>query len=196
MENIVKFITMILIIAMIVNLIYEKREKQKVQEKLLALLYERKFDAFDEVIKSNKTRKLIPYFNIQFMLLNEALMCNDDEKAELLFQQFKKVKLKKAEKEAVALKAFYFYLSVSNYEIAEDYYRDIKQLHNNENIPDLDRINDTYIKKGYAYLDQTLKESKNNPMLLSMIADMYLNKGDLDKQKEYEQKAKLAIEKL
>ena len=61
---------------------------------------------------------------------------------------------------------------------------------------DLDRINDTYIKKGYAYLDQTLKESKNNPMLLSMIADMYLNKGDLDKQKEYEQKAKLAIEKL
>ena len=32
MENIVKFITMILIIAMIVNLIYEKREKQKVQE--------------------------------------------------------------------------------------------------------------------------------------------------------------------
>ena len=30
MENIVKFITMILIIAMIVNLIYEKREKQKI----------------------------------------------------------------------------------------------------------------------------------------------------------------------
>ena len=49
----------------------------------------------------------------------------------------------------------------------------------------LERIYDTYVLKGYRYLEEVEAEAGEDPFLLSMTADMYLNKGDRENFQKY-----------
>ena len=98
--------------------------------------------------------------------------------------------MNKLQKEALYKRGFYYFLSEEDKENTRVYYDLLKDL----NIRDqetLDVMYDTYILKGYKYLDQIQKqcneaEGDGKMALYALLSDMYHNKGDEDKAREYE----------
>ena len=65
------------------------------------------------------------------------------------------------------------------------YYHLLKENKTFQDHKNLERIYDTYILKGYRYLEEVETEAGEDPFLLSMTADMYLNKGDQENFQKY-----------
>ena len=168
---------------------YQNKKRNDLFQKLSKLLIDKDYKTFDELIEAPETRKLFPTFYTAFLKLNEALLQNDAKKIDKAFDSFA-MNMNKAQKEALYKKGFYYYLSIEDKTKTDRYYEQLKQLNvNDQHI--LDVTYDTYIKKGYAYLEETLQQIKDlddrqKMPYYALLSDMYKNKGEEDKAKEYE----------
>ena len=196
MENMALIATIVIVAVFFVLRAWEKKSGEMLQDELTSALMKGEFDRFDELINSRKTRRLIPFFNIDFMKLNAAMMRNDAKTTEELLQRFEKLRLNRTQKEAVGMKAFYYYLSLSDKDKARHWYQALKEGRDNQPWLQLDRIADTYVEGGYRYLDEALQQIRDNedPMVLAMIADMYANMGDEENHQRYAQRAQKKME--
>ena len=168
---------------------YRNKKRNDLFQKLSRLLIDKDYKTFDELIEAPETRKLFPAFNTAFFKLNEALLQDDAGKIDKAFDSFT-MNMNKAQKEALYRKGFYYYLGIEDKAKTDQYYEQLKQL----NVKDqhiLDVAYDTYIKKGYTYLEETLEQIKDfndrqKMPYYALLSDMYKNKGEEDKAKEYE----------
>ncbi len=169
---------------------YQRKKRNKTLEKLTDLLAQKDFAAFDELVDAPETRKQFPIYNLNFLKLNEAFLKEDKKQIRKAFESFNGLRMNKLQKEALYKRGFYYFLSEEDKENTRVYYDLLKDL----NIRDqetLDVMYDTYILKGYKYLDQIQKqcdeaEGDGKMAFYALLSDMYHNKGDEDKAREYE----------
>lgn len=179
--------------------LYQNWKRDELLKRLDAYLGNKDYAAFDELIDSKEVRRYFPAFNTAFMKLNEAMYKEDMKQIEKAFDSFD-MPMNKAQKEALYKKGFYYYLSIEDKDRTRDYYEHLKELKVSDQ-QSLDMMYDTYILKGYRYLDQIidhikdLSEEKQMPFF-ALLSDMYRNKGENEKADEYEKKVMEYTERL
>ena len=170
--------------------VLQGKKRDKLLKKLSELMANKEFEEFEKLIDSDEVRKAFPIYNRNFLKLNEAFLKEDKDAISEAFQSFSGLTMNKVQKEALYQKAFYYYLSIKDKGNCRAYYDLLKDLGVKDQ-ETLDIMYDTYILNGYKYLDQLLekcgegKDPKNLP-IYSILADVYRNKGEEVKAKEYE----------
>ena len=166
-----------------------KKKQDEALNKLGSYLNEKDFKSFDQYIESDEIKKIFPEYNIKFLKLNEAILKEDKSIIDKAFLSFDNVKMNKAQKSALYHKGFYYYLALEDKKKTDKYYSLLKE-GVAEDIERIDCAYDTYLLKGSKYLDKVLdivknlKEEEALPYY-SLLIQMYENKGEKDKVKEY-----------
>ncbi len=184
-------LVVLIFIADVLWQVYQNRKRNGLLNKLSSFLAAEDYSSFDELIDSMKVRKLFPAFNIAFLKLNEAMMKEDKGETDRAFEGFS-MPMNRAQKEALYRKGFYYYLGVKEKEKANAYYHLLKDLKVNDE-DTLDVMYDTYALDGYSYIEDVEKrieslEEKQQIPYLSVLADMYRNKGESEKAQALEKK--------
>ena len=170
--------------------ILQKRKRNRLLDTVSTLLAEKKFDEFNELIDSPEAQKSFPVYNRLFLKLNEAFLKEDKTAIDKAFKEFNGLRMNKVQQEALYKRGFYYYMSAEDKENTRMYYDLLSQM----SIKDQETIDvmyDTYILKGYRYLEQIRKQCDDaigdqKMPFYALLADMYHNKGEEDKAKEYE----------
>ena len=170
--------------------LFQRKKKNDIFKKLSACISKRDFESFEKLIDDDQTKRLFPIYNRNFMKLNEAFMKDDRKAIKEAFESFSGLRMNKMQKEALYKRGFYYYLSAKDKANTKEYYDLLLEL----GVPDEEMIRvmyDTYIEKGYAYLERILEEcgkaeGDDKMPYYALLADMYRNKGEEEKAKEYE----------
>ncbi len=167
----------------------EKRQS----DKLIICLTKQDFATFDNIVESKLTKTVIKPFNLNFLKLNAAIMKNDSKEIDKLFDYIDKSKMNKTQYEAFFNKAFEYYVFHNNKAKAEYYLKKIQTYLDNIYIKQAEMSFDIKFEKSFKYLKEILEieksaEPKDLVIIWSLIAQMYSNKGDNEKAKEYIQK--------
>ena len=183
-------LTIILIVGELYMQYMTRKKRDDLVGKLSQALAKKDYKTFDELLEDPLTRKLIPAYNVAFMKLNKQILKEDKAGIDKAFNEFT-MPMNKAQKEALYKRAFYYYVSAEDKSKARTYYdllKDIKP--KDEQV--IDVFYDTYVLKGSKYIDlmneqlqQTPKEEDRMP-IYAMLADMYRNAGNEEKEKELE----------
>ena len=179
--------------------IFSRKKRSDLMNRLTGLLAEKKFREFDELIDAPGTRKAFPVFNLYFLKLNEAFLKEDEKEIRKAFDSFNDLRMNKVQKEALYKKGFYYYLSMEDKKNTGVYYGLLKELGIRDQ-ETIDIMYDTYILNGYQYLDKIQKQcdeaqGENKTAFYALLSDLYRNKGDEEKAKEYEDLVADVIEK-
>ena len=197
-----KYLIAVVIIVFLVDLglqLYTNKKRNDLLNTLSTYLAKKDYASFDQLMNEDKTRRLIPAFNLAYLKLNEAMMKEDEEEIKKAFGAFN-MRMNNAQKAALYKQGFYFYVGIEDKEKAREYYELLKPL----NVKDqkmLDVTYNTYVEKGSAYLDEMLEQAskvseENKMSFYALISDMYRNAGDEVKAKEYEDQVSAYIEKM
>ncbi len=198
MNDALKLLIFFIVFTLLFSII-KKYLTVKLERELVKLIMSRDYEKFDELINSKKVKYLIQPFNIDFMKLNSALMKDNKKEVDEMFDYFDNVRPNKKQQEAVFSRGFYYYLSREKYDKVEKYYNLLKNLKDENSMYEFDRAYDTYAKKGFKYLENTLEELKAapdyvKPALEGLISTMYENKKDKKMAKEYADKVLKHVE--
>lgn len=178
---------------------YQNKKRNSLFEQLSSFLAKKDYASFDKLIDSSETKKLFPVYNIAFLKLNEAMLKEDKKAIDQAFDSFD-MRMNNAQKEALYKKGFYYYLGLEDRTKTRTYYDLLKELKVKDEKM-LDVMYDTYIDKGYKFLEDVktladqMKDEQKMPYY-ALLADMYRNKGDEDEAKKYEKLLAEQTEKL
>ncbi len=191
----------VVIVFSVVMAIVKKYSSSKLEKQLIQLLADKDYKGFDELINSKKVKNSIPPFNVDFMKLNVAILKEDKNEIDRMFESFDYVRPNKAQKEAVYVKGFYYYLSNEKYDKVEKYYKLLAELKSQESMYEFDRAYDVYVNKGCRYLEETIAELNTapdyyKPALAGLISSMYENRKDEKMAKKYADKVLEHLEKM
>ena len=194
MKPVTIVLLVITVVLLVGNELFRRIAEKKITDKLTKLFLEGDFDALDKELDKKLTRYLVPPFNLDYLRLNEALAKGKKKEIDAQFEHFEHVRLNNNQKQLIDSNAFYYYVGNKDEKNARKYYERI----NASGLADEDkkvysRLYDTYILKGYRYLEETEKElleakEKEKAPLEALLAVMYENKGDKEKAQAYYRK--------
>lgn len=149
------------------------------------------YEELDKRLNSFYYKLIFQPFNLEYMKLNSYILQNDDNKVHEQFVNFTKYRLNEAQKSEVFAKVCSYFVTNGNKEYAKEALDKIDTLKDEKIKSSSHMVYDTYINKGSKYLDDALKaieetDGANRAMMQLLIAQMYKNKGDMAKAKEYE----------
>ena len=197
-KTIIIFIAVLFVLDLLLQL-YRGWKRNDLFTQLSRYLADKDFAAFDELLASPQTKRVLPPFNIAFLKLNEALILEDEKMTDESFDSFN-MTMTKSQKEVLYKRGFYYYLDKRNKDKTDHYYELLRQM-NVADLQTLDVMYDTYILKGSKYLDiirnaaEKAGEKEKMPYY-SLLTDIYQNIGDKDKEKEYRKIVKDYTDKL
>lgn len=146
-------------------------------------------EKYIELRNKKLTVTFLPVFNLLYMDLSKAIKDVDIDGAKEVLNSLTKIKLNKNQKASVYTRAFYFYLSINENDIANKYYTLLKK---NEIKTDfnIEVSYDVFINKGYKYIEklQELFDKSNDyekVRIASILANAYENKQDKKNQNKY-----------
>ncbi|MBQ6125631.1 MAG: hypothetical protein IJI77_01220 [Erysipelotrichaceae bacterium] len=197
-KTIIIFIAVLFVLDLLLQL-YRGWKRNDLFTQLSRYLADKDFAAFDELLASPQTKRVLPPFNIAFLKLNEALILEDEKMTDESFDSFN-MTMTKSQKEVLYKRGFYYYLDKRNKDKTDHYYELLRQM-NVADLQTLDVMYDTYILKGSKYLDIIRNAAekageKGKMPYYSLLADIYQNIGDKDKEKEYRKIVKDYTDKL
>lgn len=146
--------------------------------------------SFDNLIGDPNVSKYIKPFNLDFIMFNRYVFDDNISKAKKMLTEFENVNLNKKQKLAIYQRAYYYFLSKQDNDTAKVCYDKLNEIGDFPERKRLDITYDTYVVKGYKYLEETLSLMENTNKngkyeYMALVADMYYNKGNLEKYKEY-----------
>ena len=149
------------------------------------------YEELDKRLNSFYYKLIFQPFNLEYMKLNSYILQNDDNKVHEQFVNFTKYRLNEAQKSEVFAKVCSYFVTNGNKEYAKEALDKIDTLKDEKIKSSSHMVYDTYINKGSKYLDDALKaieetDGANRAMMQLLIAQMYKNKGDMAKAKEFE----------
>ncbi len=188
--NIYLIITIVVVLVLVISLPLGRR---MVVNSVENSLLQENFDKFDKQIKRWYIKIFIQPFNVDFLKLNRAILSEDKEMTDEMFEHFDHVNLNEDQKEQVYYRGFQYYVTEGNRKMSDKYYDLIKDLSNEDLINYVDRLYDVYVRKGWKYLDEMIDEVQEDDGLTkdeqlehySMISTMYDNKGDKKNADKY-----------
>lgn len=185
-----EFAVIITIVAIVVFSLGTYLLKKFRFKKLVILLQSQQFEEFDKLVDKFTTRYLFPRFNLEYMKLNSYILRVDEKKIEETFDTLFTLRMSKAQKEDVYMKAFNYYVSIESASKTKEIIEVIEEFDNEAMRKEARTIYDIFILKRSNYIedmeaalaDQDDDEKGINEYLLSV---QYKNKGDKKKSKEY-----------
>lgn len=168
-------------------------ERNSITKKLEDCLSKGKYNEFDQLIESKSAKRWIPEFNRIYIQLNKDIMCEDHAATEKLITEIRNMKLADNYKGPIYTRIYNYYLSIKAYDKCKLYYRLISEIKNYD-MTDLNISENTFVKKGYKYLDDILKKMETmdedkRGMYEMLVSIMYENKGDQENAIKYQQLA-------
>ena len=180
----------IVLVTIIVSFLIMQKRKRTLMN-LAEALVRRDFKHFDQMISSDKIRKSLPAFNLDYLNLNRALLEKDTRKIDECFQVFDSVNLNASQKREIALSGFAYYLGRKDKEKCHHYLEMMENSNVSENIKAESReYYEVLFEKKTDGLDRLLAETEKlpekergpNEYLISVI---YENLNDRKKADEY-----------
>ena len=158
--------------------------------KLVILLQSQQFEAFDKLVDKFSTRYLFPRFNLEYMKLNASILRVDEKKIEETFHTLFSIKMSKAQKEDVYMKAFNYYVGVENASKTKEIIEVIEEFDNAAMKKEARTIYDIFILKRSNYIEEmesalTTQEEEERGINEYLLSIQYKNKGDKKRAKEY-----------
>ena len=169
--------------------------KKSMVKKLIHYLEESEFESFYKDIDSTKTKLLLPKMSILDMKLNAEIVQQNKNNIDALFDEICSLPLTPSQKEHYYMKAFNYYVSLSDKKHTKKYIHLINELPNERMKLEANRVYNIYILKNDKDLRSLLVELKDmddeqkgvNEYLISLI---YKNKNDMENAKKYEELSK------
>lgn len=167
---------------------------------IIEMLDKKEFEELDKRLNSFYYKLIFQPFNLEYMKLNSYILQDNDEKVHEQFVNFTKYRLNDAQKNDVYAKVCSYFVTNGNKEYAKEALDKIDTLKDEKIKSSSHMVYDTYINKGSKYLDDALKavdEAKgaDKAMMQLLVAQMYKNKGEMDKAKAFEAKGKEVLSK-
>ncbi len=190
------FVISIVIGAIIFLVLYigHKLLKKKTTNDLTRCLRETRYNDYEKLLNKPLTKYFFSAYERAYMRLTGALHMDNRRYIDECFAAFENTRMKSKDKEDIICKAFNYYISIDNHKMAKKYYDYSKDMYNKAAKRDIAIVYDTYVEKGYKYLDEYLKDEAIMPdelktVYYAMLAQMFDNKGDKKMAKEYNKKA-------
>lgn len=197
------FALKVMILAIIITIgiqIVFKLLSNKEFNHIIEMLDKKEFEELDKRLNSFYYKLIFQPFNLEYMKLNSYILQDNDEKVHEQFVNFTKYRLNDAQKNEVYAKVCSYFVTSGNKEYAKEALDKIDTLKDERIKTSSHMVYDTYINKGSKYLDDALKavdEAKgaDKAMMQLLVAQMYKNKGEVNKAKEFEAKGKEELTK-
>lgn len=163
--------------------------KRAIGNKLISALFERNEEKFESAANSFFA-KLLSKFEKEEIRFNVYLIQKDYNKLEDTISRIDNLKLSNRQIKKIYPRIFYYYIDRSKYVEAKKVYEKLSIIKVYKDSKDVERTYDAYIKGGYQYLDDALKDLKRArpeqlPVLEKCIAKMYENKKINSEAKKY-----------
>ena len=189
-----KILAIIAVVAVVMIALISTLKKSMVK-KLIHYLEESEFESFYKDIDSTKTKLLLPKMSILDMKLNAEIVQQNKNNIDALFDEICSLPLTPSQKEHYYMKAFNYYVSLSDKKHTKKYIHLINELPNERMKLEANRVHNIYILKNDKDLRSLLVELKDmddeqkgvNEYLISLI---YKNKNDMENAKKYEELSK------
>ena len=189
-----KILAIIAVVAVVMIALISTLKKSMVK-KLIHYLEESEFESFYKDIDSTKTKLLLPKMSILDMKLNAEIVQQNKNNIDALFDEICSLPLTPSQKEHYYMKAFNYYVSLSDKKHTKKYIHLINELPNERMKLEANRVYNIYILKNDKDLRSLLVELKDmddeqkgdNEYLISLI---YKNKNDMENAKKYEELSK------
>ena len=189
-----KILAIIAVVAVVMIALISTLKKSMVK-KLIHYLEESEFESFYKDIDSTKTKLLLPKMSILDMKLNAEIVQHNKNNIDALFDEICSLPLTPSQKEHYYMKAFNYYVSLSDKKHTKKYIHLINELPNERMKLEANRVYNIYILKNDKDLRSLLVELKDmddeqkgvNEYLISLI---YKNKNDMENAKKYEELSK------
>ncbi|MDD7282153.1 hypothetical protein [Floccifex sp.] len=185
----------IIIVVAIVMMFLISTLKKSTYKRLVNYLENGDFTSFYKEIDSKKVKMLLNNLNIIDMKLNAAIVQQNKQETNRLFDEVIKLPLTPSQKEHYYMKAFNYYVGLMEKKKAKKYIDLINTTSNERMKLEANRVYNIYILKNDKDLRSLLLELKDledsqkgvNEYLISLI---YKNKGDLENAAKYEELSK------
>lgn len=185
----------IIIVVAIVMMFLISTLKKSTYKRLVNYLENGDFTSFYKEIDSKKVKMLLNNLNIIDMKLNAAIVQQNKQETNRLFDEVIKLPLTSSQKEHYYMKAFNYYVGLMEKKKAKKYIDLINTTSNERMKLEANRVYNIYILKNDKDLRSLLLELKDledsqkgvNEYLISLI---YKNKGDLENAAKYEELSK------
>lgn len=180
---------LIFIVLIIITVGSELIISTSITNKLTTYIFNSENEKYIKLRNKKLTTTFLPVFNLFYLDLSKAIKDKDIDGAKEILNSLTKIKLNKRQKTSVYTRAFYFYLSINENDIASKYYHALKK---NEIDTDfnIEVSYDVFINKGYKYIDE-LEDlfNKSNDLekvrIASILCNAYENKQDKKNQNIY-----------
>lgn len=181
---------------------YRVSKSKKISDKLVSLVTSGEYDKCYEYATSAEAQKYIPSFNLTLLCMNTAIIQNDYNKVISYFDKFDPESLNIDQKKAVYMRGLQYFITNSDSKRCKVCYENLTDIPMDDGTKSyLDRINSILILKKTDLLDTLLEENKSvtedeqfaNEFL---IAEIYKNLNNFEKEKEYRNLAKLHMERF
>ena len=171
-----KILALIAVVAVVMIALISTLKKSMVK-KLIHYLEESEFESFYKDIDSTKTKLLLPKMSILDMKLNAEIVQQNKNNIDALFDEICSLPLTPSQKEHYYMKAFNYYVSLSDKKHTKKYIHLINELPNERMKLEANRVYNIYILKNDKDLRSLLVELKDmddeqkgvNEYLISLI---------------------------
>ncbi|MDX8420127.1 hypothetical protein MOZ60_08480 [Stecheria sp. CLA-KB-P133] len=130
-------ISIALIIIFIIASIAQNKEKKKsesVQNQLVSLLKQGRYDEFDTQVKDAYENGHLNSFNYNYMRMNRYILCSDKKNMDRIVKEFATKNLRNIQKASVFSTALIYYVSVSDRQMCSLCNQKIQQLKGNDDM--------------------------------------------------------------
>ncbi len=175
--------------------------RKSISDRLTKYLMKGDFASFRKLASGKWASFFLDHFNLYYMRFNAAAAERNREEADLAVENLELLKLNASQKEVFYGNAFYYYAMMKDEEKATLYYERLKENADEEEQQEMSRIFDTYVKGGYAHLEETWEALKTasedeKAHLEQLLSDMYRNKGDKSNAKKFKELSERHLREL
>ena len=181
-----------LIIIPTVFQIYHSIQTKKISDDLVNLATKQKFAELYKRIEDPKTQKYVPQFNLQYLAMNAGILENNPDIARKYFDSLSDCIMNEAQVKAVYTRGLQYFITLSDKNRCKICYEKLRQAKMDPATARyLDHIYDVMILDKADCLNDLLEEikGKTTPDIFAnefLIANIYKNIGDAEKEKEYQ----------
>ena len=191
MNNICILLIIIFFLASFFVEFYFKKRRNNALNKLLKLLYEKKFKEFDSYVAQLQNKKIVPLYNLEFLKFNSYVLRQNDFKEKVCFDKIASMHLTERQRFDFFIRAFSVYIENKNKVLAKKSLKQIDSIKNKaETKKNLHMIYDVVILNDTSYLPMLLARvpKENKQAKLSdyyLIRHIYKLKKDIKTENKY-----------
>ncbi|MBE6104379.1 MAG: hypothetical protein E7193_05745 [Erysipelotrichaceae bacterium] len=190
MQDLVKWTLIIFVITIALEIAFYFLKRYYIN-KLANALVNGNSEEFERLIHNRFVRYIVPPFNREYMELNNYIATGNDKKTREMFETFRTRTLNNAQKKAVDLQGFNFYLTSKDASNTRYYLDELGKLDIDEkNMTTMKRLYSIIIENDRKMLDRIVEETErmtgdeklDNQLLLAQV---YANLDDKENAEKY-----------